>query len=296
MARVKGYDFCILGSGVIVNRLIRESHISHCKTLIVSDQMYLGSSNEESTRNITIRTRRQFIDLESGTLIHTLIVSVKTNLWNNENELELLLHKARECRANRVVLLSSGSVYGESVEFSNEYSLLEPVNEYGRHKLLEEVKTVDIFQEKAQILVLRISNVYGDRIFDDITNRCIKSVKESTPLMVYSSGTLTRDFIYIEDLVKILGKLIQTEFTSGLDYLNVSSGKGTSIAEMIKEISNITSQEINLLDVARPTGVVKSSVLENFKLRERVSTRHHTLGEGLMKYISSQFAELIRPA
>ena len=146
MARVKGYDFCIIGSGVIIKRLIRESHISHSQTLIVSDQMSLRSSSEAIARNVTLQTRRQFIDLESGTLIHTLIVSVKTNLWNNESELELLLRKARQCRAKRVVLLSSGSVYGESVEFSNEYSLLEPVNEYGRHKLLEEVKTVDIFQ------------------------------------------------------------------------------------------------------------------------------------------------------
>ena len=296
MATVKGYDFCIIGSGVIVDRLISESHFSHRQTLIVSDQMSLRSSYEESTKNISIQTRKQFMDLESGTLIRTLIVSVKTNLWNNEKELELLLNKARECGANRVVLLSSGSVYGESLEFSTEDSPLEPINEYGRHKLLEEIKTVDIFQGKAQILILRISNVYGDRTFDDFTNRYIKSVKESTPLIVYSNGTLTRDFIYIEDLTKILGKLIQTEFTLGLEYLNVSSGKSTSIAKMINEIKNITAHEINLLDVSKPKDVVKSSVLDNFKLKERFSIRHHTLEEGLTKYISSHFAELTKPS
>jgi nucleoside-diphosphate-sugar epimerase len=169
------------------------------------------------------------------------------------------------------------------------------VNAYGNHKLLEEVKVVDIFQGKAQILVLRISNVYGDPTFDDIINRCIKSVKEVIPLVVYSGGTLTRDFIYIEDLTKILGQLIQSELSSGLEYLNVSSGIGISIAEVVTQIGDILSADIKQSDVSRPTGVVKNSILDNLKLKEKVSFKLHTLEEGLTKYIFSQFAESTKP-
>jgi UDP-glucose 4-epimerase len=223
-------------------------------------------------------------------------VSAKTNLWTKENDLGQLLRKARECGVSRVILFSSGSVYGESVDFSSEDSRLAPINAYGKHKLLEEVEIVDIFQGKAQILVLRISNVYGHLTFDDITNRCIKSIKEDIPLVVYSGGTLMRDFIYIEDLIKILVRLIENEFYAGLEYLNVSSGIGISITEVLAQIEDILSASITQSDISRPTGVAKNSILDNLKLKEKVPFRLHTLEEGLTKYIFSQFPELTKPS
>ena len=296
MERVTNYEYCVIGSGNIVNRLLGELHISSSKVLIVSDQMSLRASKKLDSRDSVIQTRKDFIDSRNRISIHTLIVSAKTNLWPNENDLDQLLRKARECGVSRVILFSSGSVYGESVDFSSEDSRLEPVNAYGRHKLIEELKIVDFFQGQAQILVLRISNVYGDLTFDDIINRCIKSVKENNPLVVYSGGTLIRDFIYIEDLTKILGRLIHHEFSSGLEYLNVSSGVGTSIVEVIAQIGDILSADIKQSDMLRPAGVVKNSTLDNLKLKERVSFKLHTLEEGLTKYIFSQFAELTKPS
>ena len=114
--------------------------------------------------------------------------------------------------------------------------------------------------------------------------------------MVYSGGTLTRDFIYIEDLIKILGQLIQSEISSGLEYLNVSSGIGISIAEVVTQVGEILSADIKQSDVPRPTGVVKNSRLDNLKLKEKVSFKLHTLEEGLAKYIFSQFAESNKPS
>lgn len=296
MERITSYEYCIIGSGNIVNRLLEELHISSGQVLIVSDQMSLRTRNKLDTRESTIQTRKDFIDSSNQISIHTLIVSAKTNLWPNEIDLGQLLRKASVCGVSRVILFSSGSVYGESVDFSSEDSRLDPVNAYGRHKLLEEVKIVDIFQGKAQILVLRISNVYGDLTFDDITNRCIKSVKEDIPLVVYSGGTLMRDYIYIDDLTKILGRLIHSEFSSGLEYLNVSSGLGISIAEVIEQIGDILSAAIEKSYISRPKGVVQNSILDNLKLKEKISFRLHTLEEGLTKYIFSQFPELTKPS
>jgi UDP-glucose 4-epimerase len=258
--------------------------------------MSLRSTGEIDSMDVTVQTRRNFIDSKNRISIDTLIVSAKTNLWPNENELDLLLHKARESGVNRVILFSSGSVYGESVDASNEDSRLEPVSTYGRYKLLEEVRTVAIFRGVAKILVLRISNVYGVRTFDDITNRCIKSVKEGTPLVVYSGGTLMRDFIYIDDLIKILGQLIQKDLVSELEYLNVSSGKGILISEVIAQISDILSANIKQSDISRPISVAKNSVLDNLKLNELVSISQHSLEEGLKDYIFSQFEELTKPS
>jgi hypothetical protein len=294
MTRMASYQYCVIGSGTIINRLLKESHFLGGSILIVSDQMSMQNSGELHFRQIVVQTRKQFTDSKNQISVKTLIISAKTNLWPNDYELDLLLHKAHQSGVSRVILFSSGSVYGESIGFSNEDSRLEPVNTYGRHKLLEEIKTVDTFRGRAQILVLRISNVYGDRRFDDVVNRCIKSIKEGTPLTVYSGGTLTRDFIYVEDLTKILGCLIDNDLSSELEYLNLSSGKTVSIMDLVELISDILATEIERRDVSRPRDVVKDSVLDNLKLNERFSPRLHTLEEGLTKYICSQFPELTK--
>jgi UDP-glucose 4-epimerase len=77
--------------------------------------------------------------------------------------------------------------------------------------------------------------------------------------------------------------------------LNVSSGIGISIAEVVTQIGDILSADIKQSHVSRPTGVVKNSILDNLKLKEKVSFKLHTLEEGLTKYIFSQFAESTKP-
>ena len=116
-------------------------------------------------------------------------------------------------------------MYGESNDFSKEDSDLQPVNSYGRQKLLEEASILKIFKGKCPILILRISNVYGDRAFQDITNRCIESAMKNIPLEVFSKGTLHRDFLFVDNLIQSLGEMVHTNSKSELEYLNISSGK-----------------------------------------------------------------------
>ena len=291
MSKIDHFDFCIIGSGVIVNRLLHDKRFSQSKILIISDQMSSRPDLRSTSKNTLTLSRRNFLDTKLGITVGTLIVSAKTHLWSNHLEFDLLLQRALECVVSRVILLSSGSVYGESNEFSNENSDLQPVNSYGRQKVLEEESILKVFTGKSPILILRISNVYGDKAFQDIVNRCIESAMSNTPLEVFSNGTLHRDFLFIDSLIQIIGEVVHTNSNSELDYLNISSGKGVSISEVIKQISHILSIEIMQLEISKPSGVVQNSVLDNSKLNERISWTPHTLEEGLTKYIFSQFPE-----
>lgn len=295
MFKVEHFDFCIIGSGVIVNRLLRVDQFSQSRILIISDQMSTRSDLRGISKNTLVLSRKHFVESKSGISVGTLIVSAKTNLWSNDLEFELILRRALECQVSRVIQLSSGSVYGESSGFSKENSDLRPVNSYGRQKLLEEESIRKVFDGKSPVLALRISNVYGDSAFQDFINRCIESALKRNSLEVFSSGTLHRDFLFVDNLIKIIGELLDTNSNSDLEYLNISSGKRVSIAEVITHISHILSIEIKQLEVSKPSGVVQNSLLDNSKLNERISWVPDTLEEGLTKYMVSQFPELTKP-
>ena len=295
MFKLGHFDFCIIGSGVIVNRLLHDKRFSQSRILIISDQMsarsdFLGNPNET-----LVLSRKEFIESEPGISVETLVVSAKTHLWSNNLDFDLLLRRALECQVSRVIHLSSGSVYGESNGYSKETSDLKPVNSYGRQKLLEEESIRKVFGGKSPILALRISNVYGDRTFQDFINRCIEAAFKSNSLEVFSNGTLHRDFLYVENLIQIVGELLDTKLNAGIEYLNISSGTRVSIAEVITQISHILSIEIKQLVVSKPSGVVQNSLLDNSKLNQRVSWTPHALEEGLTEYIISQFPELTKP-
>jgi nucleoside-diphosphate-sugar epimerase len=295
MFKVEHFDFCIIGSGVIVNRLLRVDQFSQSRILIISDQMSTRSDLRGISKNTLVLSRKHFVELKSGISVGTLIVSAKTHLWPNDLDFDLILRRALECQVSRVIQLSSGSVYGESSGFSKENSDLRPVNSYGRQKLLEEESIRKVFDGKSPVLGLRISNVYGDSAFQDFINRCIESALKRNSLEVFSNGTLHRDFLFVDNLIQIIGELLDTNSNSELEYLNISSGKRVSIAEVITKISHILSIEIKQLEVSKPSGVVQNSLLDNSKLNERISWVSDTLEEGLTKYIVSQFPELTKP-
>ena len=91
---------------------------------------------------------------------------------------------------------------------------------------------------------------------------------KNIPLEVFSKGTLHRDFLFVDNLIQSLGEMVHTNSKSELEYLNISSGKKVSIAEVITQISHILSIEIKQLEISKPSGVVQNSVLDNSKLKE----------------------------
>ena len=294
MKMIKHYDFCFIGSGQVVNRLLRESQISRCKSLVVSDQLSNQSHVHKNVNNVLVLSRKQFIEAKREFTIGTLIISVKTNRWSNVIEFDRLLTSILYCSVSKVIVLSSGAVYGETAEFVNEDSVVQPLNSYGRQKLVEELKILKVLERDAQIMILRISNVYGDRAFRDFVNCCIESAIAEIPVPVFSQGGLRRDLIFIEDLTQIIGQLIYLKQNSYLNCLNVSSGIGVSTSMLISQISQILSIEINQLETPQPSDVANSSVLNNSKLKDWVPFTFHTLEEGLTAYISSQFPELCK--
>lgn len=82
---------------------------------------------------------------------------------------------------------------------------------------------------------------------------------------VYGSGKPERDFLFIDDIVKLFPYLLDRYDTS-LGPINISSGKGTSIAELAETIAKVVGYEGNIVfDSSKPDGQM-IKILDNSRL------------------------------
>jgi GDP-L-fucose synthase len=170
----------------------------------------------------------------------------------------------------------------------------KPENTYGTAKLLLLEHLMS--QSKMEWLYLVPANIYGEGDhFDELRSHVIpatilkfenaKSEKKSY-INVWGDGSQVRDFIYIDDLTSIICEFLKLNKWEER-IVNVSTGKGTSIKEIVFHIRKYMELEdikINwLLD--KPTGL-PIKVIDNGKLSNIIKNyKFITIEEGLKSTI-----------
>jgi GDP-L-fucose synthase len=124
--------------------------------------------------------------------------------------------------------------------------------------------------------VLRHSNIYGpydkfdldnSHVFGATVNKVLN--KDSNIVSIWGDGSEERDLLYIDDLVDLVLKLIETDDENPFYLLNVGSGVAISVQQLVKkiiEISGISNKNI-VYEKSRPS--VKTSLcLDSSKATE----------------------------
>lgn len=146
----------------------------------------------------------------------------------------------RICPAARVVIASSGAVYGDAAELPlSENSRLHPISPYGASKLAAETAArmfCDVYS--LHVSIARIFNTYGPRMPRFVVFDFLKKLRnDPTRLDILGDGRQVRDFNYVSDTVQGL-LLLVGHAESGKAY-NLASGEShnvTEVAEMLLEI------------------------------------------------------------
>jgi len=140
-------------------------------------------------------------------------------------------------------------------------------------------------------LVVRLSNVYGpDSSKETVIGKIIAQARTGQRIVV-DDETSIRDFIFIDDVIEGIFKLIE-HFTHASGYIiNLSTGIGTSIRQIVDIVSKILNQnEIasrNTASLGKPGG--SSIVLANQLLHTLTGWKPSIfLTEGLNMSISNQ--------
>ncbi len=166
-----------------------------------------------------------------------------------------LLEAMVKHQVDQIVFSSSAAVYGnpEQVPMTEDHAL-EPINVYGKTKLLAEEMLADFFQaHQLRSVALRYFNAAGaDEIGEAHTPEThliplaiLAALGKNPSFKVFGTdhatpdGTPIRDYIHVSDLADAHVKALQWLLKGGTKIsLNLGSGKGYSVQEVISHIEN----------------------------------------------------------
>jgi len=178
------------------------------------------------------------------------VQTAKTNVHGAINMLGL----AKRLKA-KVLQASTSEVYGDPQEHPQSESYWGHVNSVGIRSCYDEGKRCaetlffDYYrQHKLVIKVARIFNTYGPRMHPNdgrvVSNMIIQAI-QNKPITIYGGGAQTRSFCYVEDLIDVLIRFMNSpdDFTGPV---NLGNPVETSILELAQTIIELTDSSSSL--------------------------------------------------
>lgn len=154
------------------------------------------------------------------------------------------LEAARHNKVKRFVLASSGAPVGECEPPIHEELAPHPVSPYGASKLAGEGYCAAYYRTfGVETVCLRFGNVYGPGSGhkNSVVAKFIKQAMNGETLEIYGDGTQTRDFIYIEDLVRAIQLAASKEDVGG-EVFQIATNKETTVGEMVDILLSILKE------------------------------------------------------
>lgn len=174
----------------------------------------------------------------------------------------------------KVAFISSGgAIYGKKGTCPIQEDIVTyPISSYGVQKLaIEKLLYLYRYQKNLDYRIIRLANPYGPYQRPNgklgVVTTFIYKALTSGRLEVYGDGTVVRDFIYIEDAIRGILKIVNGE--NDIRVFNLGSGKGTSVNQVIETIrktirsdlaveyiaGRTTDVPVNYLDISRYEGI-----------------------------------------
>ena len=164
-----------------------------------------------------------------------------------------LMEAMRDTGVGRVVLASSGAVYGRQPRQPvREDDPPHPDSPYAVSKWAAEQYIHTIGELWGlETVALRIFNAYGPgqnlpTSHAPVVPRFLQAALSGGSLVVYGDGRQTRDYVYVDDVVAALvAAATATEVNRAV--INVGRGRETSVSDLIAHIERATGRKVNVL-------------------------------------------------
>ena len=174
-----------------------------------------------------------------------------------------LMEAMRDVGVRRVVLISSGAVYGEQTDIPvSETAIPRPHSPYAVSKLSAEyyVRTIGNLWG-IETVVLRVFNAYGPGqhlppVHAPVIPFFLRQAANNGTLVMHGDGSQTRDYVYVNDVVNAMTAAASAE---GVDrqVINVGSGVETSIKELVRLSIDVTGGSPEVINNPRNEGGVR---------------------------------------
>jgi UDP-glucose 4-epimerase len=199
-----------------------------------------------------------------------------------------LMEAMRDAGIRRVVLASSGAIYGEqSQQPVKESDMPHPDSPYAVSKWAAEqyVHTIGNLWG-IETVALRIFNAYGPGqnlpvSHAPVVPRFMEAVVSGGSVVIFGDGEQSRDFVYVDDVVDAL-VTTATATEINRQIVNIGSGGETSINQLIAYIEEVVDHQLPGVRNRDKTGGVRRLVADISLARNLLSFKPKiSLADGL---------------
>ena len=164
--------------------------------------------------------------------------------------------KAVGCK--KIILTSSGAVYGPRVASASEDDECLPVTAYGKGKLQAERMLLDSGLDVKIARCFAFVGPYLPRTIHYAIGNFIQNCLDGRPIVINGDGTPLRSYMYADDLVEWLFAILERG-ESGRAY-NVGSDRAVSILELAEIVREVLGSESEIVVKGTPiAGAVPSA-------------------------------------
>lgn len=188
-------------------------------------------------------------------------------------------------RMRLLFLSSGGTVYGDPVHLPvAEDAPLRPRSCHGAGKAAAELFLG--LRRPDRTIVLRPSNIYGPRqplrSGFGVIRHLLACAANDRPFQLWGDGSQVRDYLFIEDFVEAVFRLVLHPTAVGV--FNLGSGRGISLRELIDLVGKVVGRPIRVEEGPARDEDVRKIVLDISRLRQAVMWQPAvTMEDGLVR-------------
>jgi len=249
------------GAGFIGSNLVEEL-VREGQEVVVLDNLSTGSlDNLSEVRNridFILAPAMKVLEIEKiknlDGIFHLGIPSTTSLYRQNHflvgesvNEFIKILELAKREKC-KLIFVSSSSIYnGNKTPFREDMPILVTDFYTEARYLMERLAKLYFDFYKVKSIGFRLFSVYGPheegkKDFANLASQFFLKIKKGESPVIYGDGSQTRDFIYVEDIVRgvILGMKSDIEF----DILNLGTGKSYNLNQLVDILNDILRKDI----------------------------------------------------
>ncbi len=283
----------------LVHALVKEGH-----EVIVLDNLSSGDKSRlpkeaEFIQGDVLQINSLSLSTDIDTIFHLAAqIDVGQSLQDPLNDAEqnvlgtlAVADFAKRNGIPKVIFSSTAAVYGDTEALPlKEAEALNPKVPYGLSKLVaEQYLTFYADNHGFQAVILRYANVYGPGQSTSKESGVIsvfcKQVAEQKPLQINGDGENTRDFVYVEDIVRANIAAAKQDI-SGV--FNISTETEVSLNTLVELLQECSEGALEVTHAEPREGDIIRSCLANKKAKQQLSWEpQESLISGLKKTLDS---------
>ncbi len=252
-------------------------------------ETFIGDSSDTSLLRQALAKYPRVVYLAQSTAVAPAADRLMSSFTGNLEVFLKVLDEATRAGVREFTLFSSGgAVYGEPEHLPvKEDDRKHPLSPYGVLKMtMEHYLAMVAASEGFRYLCLRPSNPYGPgQNFEGAQGLVAVSmarIARGLPVSILGEGGAIKDYIYIDDFVDAVIRLLNASDASGA--FNIGSAQGRSVREVIDLVAKAVNKEAIVERKPMQPGDVQRIVLDIAKIRSLTGWQPTTpFEEGLVE-------------